>query len=171
MEWYDRFNEHDISVLKALNENQVSFLIIGGTAVAFYGCREIHNVDDLDILIDPTIGNATKFVTAVTDVARNAGRPLSKVIDPLDMTKPKVQFPFKFTPFYCEFLTPANHVEFDHLMSRAQIAKVGFQEVHMVALSDLVAMKGDVVRDSQSTFEKHSNDLERLRAKLTKTAN
>jgi predicted nucleotidyltransferase len=166
MEWYQKFNEHDISIVRALNEKQVAFLIVGGTAVAFHGCRETHAIDDLDMLIDPTIENAKKFVGAVTEAARNSGLPLSKVIDPLDLIKPKVQFPFKFGAFYSEFLTPNSHEEFDHLMSRSHLTKIGIQKVNVVSLPDIIAMKVEAVRDSQNSFEKHSNDLERLRGKL-----
>ena len=167
MEWYHRFNEHDISILIALNEKQVSFLIVGGAAVSFHGCREVHDIDDLDLLIDPTVENATKLVNVVTEIARCAGRPFTEIIDPANLTKPKVQFPFKFAPFYSEFLTPTSHMEFDQLMSRAHLTNVGFCNVHIVAISDIVAMKVETVRDSQNSLEKHSNDLECLRGKLT----
>ena len=107
----------------------------------------------------------------MTEVARTAGRPLLKVIDPVDLTEPKVRFQFKFAPFYCEFLTPTNHIEFDRLMSRAQIVETEFQKVRMVALLDIVAMKNEAVLDSQNALEKHSADLKRLRVKLAKTSN
>lgn len=41
-------------LLSALSKGGVEFVIIGGVALFFHGCREITEVGDLDILYAPT---------------------------------------------------------------------------------------------------------------------
>jgi len=40
-------------------------LIVGGVAIAAHGCRDIANVDDLDLLIEPTVENGQKLLVAL----------------------------------------------------------------------------------------------------------
>jgi len=49
--------------LRALNEHQVEYLVIGGHAVGFHG--HPRNTGDMDILIRPTEENAERLVRAV----------------------------------------------------------------------------------------------------------
>ncbi len=51
---------------KSLNSRRVKYLVIGGNAVAAHGVPR--NTFDLDILIEPTLGNAARVLDALRDV-------------------------------------------------------------------------------------------------------
>ncbi|MBI5245193.1 MAG: hypothetical protein HY922_16140 [Elusimicrobia bacterium] len=59
-------NVHDdfLDFLKAFNDHQVEYLVIGGHAVGFHG--RPRDTGDMDILIKPTAENAERVVKAVT---------------------------------------------------------------------------------------------------------
>jgi hypothetical protein len=46
----------------AFLDNGVDFLIVGGLAVAFYGCRDNNDVGDLDLLLKPSEENARRSI-------------------------------------------------------------------------------------------------------------
>ena len=58
-------NVHDdfLEFLKALNDHQVEYLVIGGHAVGFHG--RPRDTGDMDIVIKPTAENAERVVKAV----------------------------------------------------------------------------------------------------------
>ena len=58
------FNNADL--LQRLTDREVSFLLVGGAAVAFYGCRKDRHLPELDILIDPTIENAERVMVVLS---------------------------------------------------------------------------------------------------------
>ncbi len=52
-------------LLELLNKNKVKYCIIGAYAVAFYAM--LRYTKDIDILIEPTPGNARKILKAVNE--------------------------------------------------------------------------------------------------------
>jgi hypothetical protein len=54
------FNNADL--LRKLSDSGVSFALVGGGAVAAYGCRDDSYLPELDILIDPAIENAKRVI-------------------------------------------------------------------------------------------------------------
>jgi len=60
-------------LVQSLLTHQVPFVIIGGTAIAANGARDPIDVDDLDLLIPPTLGAAEKTCAALMAL----GIPLS----------------------------------------------------------------------------------------------
>ena len=160
--WHYKFGNEDVDLLRQLNNAGVSYIIIGGAAVAHYGGREAHEIDDLDILVDNTEENAKKFAQVINQAASNAGVPLATRITQDNFTRPKVQFPLKFAPFYCEFQTPTNHDEFVRLGSNAVRTAIMAQSVLMLSRSDLIEMKRNCIKDYGNSLAKHQKDLEYL---------
>lgn len=160
--WHYKFGEEDIAILRKLNEANVSYLVMGGAAVAHYGGREAHEVDDLDILVDNAEENARKFAQVINAVTNDAGALLATPVTHSNFSKPKVQFPLKFAPFYCEFQTPSSHDDFVALMSNAVKTGIRGQSVHILARSDLIAMKRSCVKAYGDALAKHAKDLEYL---------
>lgn len=78
------FNNADL--LRRISEGGVSF-VLGGGAVAAYGCRADLHVPELDILIDPSIDNAQRVLAVLSA----AGMQLW--IGPTDLAGPKKQLP------------------------------------------------------------------------------
>ena len=54
------FNNADL--LRRLTDSGVSFVLVGGGAVAAYGCRDDLHLPELGILIDPAIENAKRVI-------------------------------------------------------------------------------------------------------------
>jgi predicted nucleotidyltransferase len=160
--WHWKFGEEDINLLRKLNDADVSYIIIGGAAVAYYGGREAHEVDDLDILVGSSGENAEKFADVINAATRDAGAPLSVPVTQSNFSKPKVQFPLKFPPFYCEFQTPASNDDFEAFMSNAIKTDIRGQQVHILARSDLIVMKKISVKEYGITLAKHAQDLKYL---------
>jgi hypothetical protein len=160
--WHWKFGEEDITLLRKLNDADVSYIIIGGAAVAHYGGREADEVDDLDILIDSSGENAERFAEVINRATRDAGAPLAVPVTRSNFSKPKVQFPLKFPPFYCEFQTPASNDDFEAFMSNSIKTDIRGQQVHILARSDLIAMKKSCVKDCGIALAKHVKDLKYL---------
>ncbi len=57
--------EDSLELLKALSDNDVRFILVGGIAVNYYGYTR--TTGDVDIWLEDTIENRKKFVTALED--------------------------------------------------------------------------------------------------------
>src|SRR5882672_12859922 len=93
------FNNADL--LRRPTNSGVSFVLVGGWAVAAYGCRDDLHLPELDILIDPAIENARRVI----DVLSATGMPLW--IRAEDLAGPKKQLPVKQMLFDMDILTPS----------------------------------------------------------------
>ena len=160
--WHYKFGEEDIALLRKLNEADVSYLIIGGAAVAHYGCREAHEIDDLDILVDNSEVNAQRFADVINRATTEAGRSLKTPLTSSNFIKPRVQFPLKFSPFNCEFQTSVSHEDFEALLLKAVKSEIRFQKILLVSLSDLIEMKKKCVEEYGAALKKHADDLKKL---------
>ena len=148
------FNNADL--LRRISEGGVSFVLVGGGAVAAYGCRADLYLPELDILIDPTIDNAQRVLTVLSE----AGMQLW--IGPTDLAGPKKQLPVKQLLFDMDILTPAADERFPAILGRSERTMVGDLEVRVIARDDLIAMKREVVSKQEPGSEKHKRDLECL---------
>lgn len=144
-------------LLQHLHGAGVDFLVIGGAAVAFHGCREDGQYDDLDLLIAPTIENAKKVVNALIA----AGVPLSA--SPEGLAKPAMQVPVKTWQYWAEILTPRQGIDFDSIAQSALAGMVGQHSVRIVCHADLIKMKEDAVGRLKDELHKHDRDLQCLR--------
>jgi len=133
----------------------VEFLVVGGLAVVFYKCRNPQNVDDLDLLLNPTAKNAERFISVLS---QNVLCPLPSVAQ---VATPNFQIPLKILPlFYIDVLTPVEDVNFDELFIRSEGALLqGIIPVRVVSRRDLIEMKRIVVRKLSKEKQKHENDL------------
>jgi predicted nucleotidyltransferase len=145
------FNNADL--LQRLTNNGVSFLLVGGAAVAFYGCRADRHLPELDILIDPAIEN-TNRVMAVLSAA-------GLTISAQELAGPKKQLPVKLQLFDMDILTPAADETFSAMVARAVEGTVNGNNVRVIGLTDLIAMKRSAASDTD-TGEKHKLDLDCL---------
>jgi hypothetical protein len=79
------FNNADL--LRKLSDNGVSFMLVGGGAVAAYGCRDDLHLPELDILIDPAIENAERVIGVLSATGMRLW------INTADLAGPKKQLP------------------------------------------------------------------------------
>ena len=75
-----KFGQENICLLRKLNEANVSYHIIGGAAVAYYGGRAAHEVDDLDILVDSTDESAGRFAEVINVATNDAGASIAEPV-------------------------------------------------------------------------------------------
>lgn len=148
------FNNADL--LSKFTNSGVSFLLVGGAAVAFYGCREDIHLSELDILIDPAIHNAERVMAVLSAVG------MQLWIRPEDLAGPKKQLPVKQLLFDMDILTPAADESFSAILARSAQGTVNGSAVRVIARDDLIAMKRVAAKDANTDIEKHKRDLDCL---------
>ena len=125
-------------VLKALNEESVDFLVIGGMAVKYY-CPE-RSVKDLDVLLYPTLENGTRVVGALSRLGLTAHFDLKQIISP------KQQMVLKH--FHnADMITPDEDFDYLAAKNRSLVTTINGIRVHIVAVEDLIRMKSSTDRD------------------------
>lgn len=146
-------------LVRELNEHDVAFLLIGGAAVAFYGCRKKMHLDEIDILIDPHPQNARRTIDALK--AAGIGVPFSTT----DLAGPAKRVPIHTHEYEIDIITPRSGVLFPDLFGRSSSALLNDINVKVVSERDLVAMKRLAVQES-SDRAKHEQDLACLERRL-----
>ncbi|HEY6281663.1 MAG TPA: hypothetical protein VIW72_07740 [Burkholderiales bacterium] len=122
---------------------------MGGLAVQFY--VPDRQVDDLDILIDPSQETAAKVIAALSS-------PLfhhSITVEQLTQLK-RIQVPVKID-FYLDILTPGPEIDFAQEWTLAREAKLGATPVRVAAIETLLKLL------SGSQEPKHIRDIELLK--------
>ena len=148
------FNNADL--LRRFGEGGVSFILVGGGAVAAYGCRDDAHLPELDILIDPTIDNAQRVLAVLSATG------MQLLIGPTDLAGPKKRLPVKQLLRDMDILTPAADESFPAILKRSDRTMIGDLEVRVIGRDDLIAMKREVVNKQEPGSEKHQRDLECL---------
>jgi hypothetical protein len=140
-----------------LCQSRVEFLIVGGTAMALHGGRDLAEVNDLDLLVAPTMENANRVVRALSA----AQVPLCA--QPELLAKPAVQLPIKNWQYFAEILTPRKGFDFEEMFKASVSVTFRGNTLNVVSRTDLFRMKEDAVSEIQRVLAKHQKDLECLR--------
>src|SRR6266446_1278160 len=148
------FNNADL--LRRLSDSGVSFVLVGGGAVAAYGCRDDLYLPELDILIDPAIENAERVIGVLS------AAEVQLWVRAADLAGPKKQLPVKQLLFDMDILTPAADENFPAILERSGRVIVSDVEVRIIARDDLIAMKRSAAGDPKSDVGKHKRDLDCL---------
>jgi predicted nucleotidyltransferase len=148
------FNNGDL--LRGLRDSGVSFVPVGGGAVAAYGCRDDLYLPELDVLIDPAIENAERVIGVLSATG------IRLWISAADLAGPKKQLPVKQLLFDMDILTPGAEESFPAILERSRHVWVGAVEVRIIARDDLIAMKRVAANKPEPESEKHKRDLECL---------
>ncbi len=144
--------------VRAMVAQQVDFLVVGGLAVVFHGCRDVTAVDDLDLMVDPTQENAQRFLQSLCELQLNATWPAQ------ELSMPNVQLPIK-RDFYLDVLTPPDGIEYRAMKQHSERASLNSISVRFVSLEDLIELKHIAVERQKEDIEKHQRDLQCLTAK------
>jgi hypothetical protein len=147
-------NGSNTEVLRALNCCGVEYLVVGGLACVFYGCRDPFEVDDLDVMLNPTIENMELFLSALPSIG--VGAPAT----PERLAQPGVQVPLKAL-HHIDALTPPKGIQFSDLSRHAQPAAVNGVALRVVGRDGLVALKR-IAAQGTGEVAKHAADLARL---------
>jgi hypothetical protein len=149
-------NGGNCEFIRRLNANEIMFVIVGGAALAAHGCREWEEVDDLDIVIEPTTGNAEKLIDVL--VACHIGFPHPVA----SLAKPGVQMPVKAFHYYLDVLTPRPGSSFDDILALSIAATLDGMAVRVAGRDDLIEMKQFAIASADAHSAKHEADLARL---------
>jgi len=125
-------------LLAELNQSGVRYLIVGGVAVHFHAPERAY--DDLDIMLDPTMKNADRFLMVLDKLGLRAQFPAEK------LAQPKKQIPLK-TYHYADVVTPAFDIDFAAEWEQASLATVNDQPVRIASRDLLRRLKSGSERD------------------------
>lgn len=130
------------------------FIIFGGAAVAFHGCRDDFYFDDIDVLLCPTETHSKNFALAVNAAARAAGKMVTASFPPLQFAKLNEKMNLDPVQFHIDFITMFKPSVFNDYMRNAVSARIELMEVKVLALQDLIRLKQDAV---ESNYNRHIN--------------
>jgi len=139
-------------LLAKLTARQARFIIVGGEAVRFYVPER--QADDLDLLVEPCLRNASLVIDAINEGASQIYR-----FDAIGLAQRNIQWPVK-EYYYVDILTPKAGIDFDDVWNDAVLAEVdcgdSIVSVRIAAKATLIEM----LRSSQE--DKHKRDIEAL---------
>jgi predicted nucleotidyltransferase len=148
------FNSDFQDFLKALNNNNVEYILLGGYAVLIYGYSR--NTGDMDIWVNATEENYNKVKRAFDEF----GMPV------FDMTKEAFLnnsdtdvFGFGVPPVKIDILTKAKGLEFDEAYKNIEIRNIEGQDIKLIHINDLLRVKAATGR------AKDIDDIEHLKDK------
>lgn len=121
-------------LLKALNEEKVRYLIIGGYAVGKHA--EPRYTKDLDIWIGNDRENAKRVYTAL----QKFGAPLNNITIE-DFTTPNLIYQMGIEPSRVDILMGLKNLSFDECWERRDTALISGIETHFISIDDLIINK------------------------------
>ena len=124
-------NEQNVALLRALNEHDVEYLVVGGQAVSYYYPQRA--VGDLDLLVNATLKNSEKVRSALISLGMND-------FEHTKLTKPKVQILLK-ARHDADIITPEDGFDFSAAFSRAVQAEINGVPISIPSVVDLIIMK------------------------------
>lgn len=138
--------EQILLVCQILNKNAVQYLIVGGTAVAFYGYfRWSQNSSgnpsgkfDLDIWYNPTYDNYFKLLKALSEL----GQDVTDFIEEQSPSPLKSYFKFDLDEFTLDFLPKLKGAtKFTQAYEKKEITTIGGVEIQFIGIDELLQDK------------------------------
>jgi hypothetical protein len=162
-------NRGNLLLVNALTNEGVEFVIIGGVALAYHGLREVHDVDDLDLLLEPNNKTIEGVISALQTLALDTSN-LSSTI------KPRTKLPLKDCPYYAELIFAEEIERAPEIISGCILVSLDSTTLRLASVDHLRTMKERVVKifheelktleqDKDAHLEKlkkHKRDLEAL---------
>jgi hypothetical protein len=142
--------------LRLLNASRVSYLVIGGYAVAYHGY--VRYTGDLDIFVELSVSNATRLVSALRDFGFN----LPQLKPALFLQKGRI-VRLGYEPMRLEILNDIDGVSFEECYRERRRSRVGGLSINFIDLTHLLKNK------RASGRQKDLADLEALTAKAART--
>lgn len=123
-------------LLRALNTQQVSYLLVGGYAVVYHGYRR--TTGDMDLWLEPTNENKVKLLKALKEF--DFYEDDIKYIGTLDFTK-HLAFNFWEEPERVDCLTYISNVAFNEAYQQKVVADIEGMMVPVIHYNHLVLSK------------------------------
>ena len=159
---YSSFIEHILKVCKTLNENNVQFIIVGGTATGFHGFHRMTTDSfgvptekhDFDFWFNPNYQNYFNILKAMKTLGKDTSR-----LENEPSPNPKKSFlKFEFDDFKIDFLPEIKGLDsFNNSFSNSKKSVIDLVEFNILSLDDLIKTK------EKESRPKDISDLEELR--------
>lgn len=127
-------------LLRLLEENRVSYMVVGGYAVAFYGYPRF--TKDIDIFFQVSTENLEKLQNALVAF----GFPRESIPQNLFTEKGNI-IKFGIEPIRIDLLNEIDGVAFEEIVSRIERGKYGNVEISFIGKNDLIRNKKASNRD------------------------
>ena len=121
-------------LLRLFTKNKVKYCIIGAFAIGFYA--KPRYTKDLDILVEPSIKNSQRIVSALK---KFGFRCLNLSID--DFSKKGKIIQLGYEPVRIDILTSAPGCSFSKVWKNKKTGKYGKQRVYFIGIEDLIKNK------------------------------
>ena len=146
--------ESQLRVLRALVRNKVSFLVIGGQAIACYTAKRTTN--DLDILLSRSNSNARRVEHALeaSKWRSSHGLPLHQM---LTKENKLIEYPDAKELKEVDLLSSIDGIDFNKIYQRSKIAIINNLPVHIPSVADLIFMKEISAKSSNSKSKKEQD--------------
>ncbi len=126
-------------LLREFNAGGVRYLVVGGHAVMQY--TEPRYTKDLDLWVDPAVGNARKAHAAL----RRFGAPLNAVTA-ADFTNRGLVYQIGVAPIRVDILMDVPGLSFKSAWKNRVEVQFEDESVHMISRQDLITSKGALRR-------------------------
>jgi hypothetical protein len=139
-----------VRFLKDLNSSEVRYLVIGGYAVKFYGCREA--VEDLDLLIDDSVENAERLYPIIVRVLGSTPN-----FHWQELSLPEKQL--KISKLKIDILTSSRSVAFSTAYDLRENSSERKVPISIISREHLVLIKKEALRKEPNRRGKEEADI------------
>lgn len=144
-------NEDFKDFIKALNENEVEYILVGGYAVILHGYNR--TTGDMDIWVNRTIDNYRRLVSAFRDF----GMPTFDMTEENFLLNEDIDvFSFGVPPVSIDLMTKTKGLEFEGCFENAEQVDLEGLTIKVLHLDDLIKAK------NASNRPKDQDDIENL---------
>ncbi len=123
-----------VEFLGSFNKNKVKYCIIGAFAVGLYGYPRY--TKDMDILVEPTPGNAKKVIKALREFGFSTPDLTEK-----DFSQKNKVIQLGYEPIRIDLLTSIKGFGFARIWRHKTKAKFGKEEVFFIGRKELIEAK------------------------------
>ena len=127
-------NEDFLDLLRAFNDHDVRFVVVGAYALAVLGRPRA--TGDLDVWIEASAENAPRVIAALAAF----GAPLADVAE-ADFARPGIVFQMGLPPVRIDVLTQLSGVEFADVWPRRILVQFGSVSVGVIGRDDFIRNK------------------------------
>jgi len=131
--------EAHLNLYRSLNKNRVKYLLIGGMAAVLYGSPRL--TKDIDILIEPTLENASRLLKALKEI----GFVTVELTNADKMVKNEITI-FK-DYIRLDVLTKIKGIDFLRAWNNKVIKRIEGTKLYLLNLDDLIVSKKSVARE------------------------
>ncbi len=138
------YSKVHISFLRAIVNEKVKFLIIGGHAAIYHGVNR--NTGDLDILVEPTKQNGEHVLAALKRLQLDI-----PAIEPEEFEEP-LFLAIGFEPDAVDILTSTAGLDFENAFANAIDFSYEGVSVKILAINDLIKNKSSLNREGEKAL-------------------